>query len=113
MLLANGSVQPPAGIDTALLINNLYQKDWVVYAKQPFGGPEQVIEYLGRYTHKVAISNHGIQAYDGRAHRVTFGYKDYADGGNQKEMVLSDSEFVRRFEQHILPQRFTKIRSYG
>lgn len=85
----------------------------MVYAKQPFGGPEQVIEYLGRYTHKVAISNHRIQAYDGRAHRVTFGYKDYADGGNQKEMVLSDSEVVRRFEQHILPQRFTKIRSYG
>lgn len=112
-LLAHQSVQPPPGIDVTLLINGLYQKDWVVYAKQPFGGPEQVIEYLGRYTHKVAISNHRIQAYDADAHTVAFAYKDYADGGKQKQMVLPDSEFVRRFEQHILPHRFTKIRSYG
>jgi hypothetical protein len=112
-LIANGTAQPPAGMDIASLLNALYQKDWVVYAKQPFGGPEQVIEYLGRYTHKVAISNHRIQAYDAEAHQVTFAYKDYADGGKQKQMVLHDSEFIRRFEQHVLPHGFTKIRSYG
>lgn len=112
-LLANQSVQPPANMDTASLINGLYQKDWIVYAKQPFGGPEQVIEYLGRYTHKVAISNHRIKAYNADSHTVTFAYKDYADGGKQKQMTLHDAEFIRRFEQHILPQGFTKIRSYG
>ena len=112
-LLANQSVQPPADTDIKALINLLYQKDWIVYAKQPFGGPEQVIDYLGRYTHKVAISNHRLQAYNGDAHTVTFDWKDYADGGKQKQMVLPDSEFIRRFEQHILPHRFTKIRSYG
>jgi hypothetical protein len=112
-LVDKKEVLPPPETDFIQLINDLYLKDWVVYAKQPFGGPEQMIEYLGRYTHKVAISNHRIQAYDGSAHTVTFAYKDYADGGNQKTMTLSDSEFVRRFEQHILPRRFTKIRSYG
>ncbi len=112
-MLVNQSIQPPADMDITVLINALYKKDWVVYAKQPFGGPEQVIEYLGRYTHKVAISNHRIQAYDANTHRVTFAYKDYADGGTQKQMVLQDREFIRRFEQHILPQGFTKIRSYG
>lgn len=112
-LLANQSVQPPANVKMASLINGLYQKDWIVYAKQPFGGPEQVIEYLGRYTHKVAISNHRIQTYDADTHQVTFDWKDYADGGKQKQKALTDSEFIRRFEQHILPQAFTKIRSYG
>jgi hypothetical protein len=112
-LLANQSVQPSANADMASLINELYQKDWIVYAKQPFGGPQQVIEYLGRYTHKVAISNHRIQAYDADTHTVTFDWKDYADGSKQKQMALTDSEFIRRFEQHILPQGFTKIRSYG
>jgi hypothetical protein len=89
----------------------LYAKSWVVYAKQPFGGPEQVIEYLGRYTHKVAISNHRITAIaDGK---VSFRYKDYADSGKQKTMTLEATEFLRRFCLHILPKGFRKIRHYG
>lgn len=89
----------------------LYSKSWVVYAKQPFLGTNQVIEYLGRYTHKVAISNHRIQSIaDGK---VSFMYKDYADGCRQKQMTLDATEFLRRFCLHILPPRFMKIRHYG
>lgn len=86
--------------------------DWVVYAKPPFGGPAQVVEYLGRYTHKVAISNNRIKAISAEG-KVTFSYKDYADGNKQKDMELPAGEFIRRFEQHILPKGFTKIRHYG
>ena len=89
----------------------LYSKDWVVYAKRPFGGPKQVIEYLGRYTHKVAISNHRIQSIENG--KVRFGYKDYADNSQQKEMVLDGTEFLRRFCLHILPKGFRKMRHYG
>ena len=89
----------------------LYNKSWVVFAKQPFGGPEQVIEYLGRYTHKVAISNHRITSIENNA--VSFRYKDYAAGGKQKEMTISATEFLRRFCMHILPKGFRKIRHYG
>jgi len=99
--------------DEKQLLNLLYHKDWVVYAKAPFGGPQAVIEYLGRYTHKVAISNHRIARINDERGTVTFEYKDYADDSKQKQMTLSSSEFIRRFEQHILPQRFTKIRTYG
>jgi len=99
--------------DRKQLMNLLYKKDWIVYAKAPFGGPHAVIEYLGRYTHKVAISNHRIHNMDGENGTVTFGYKDYADAGKQKQMTLTVQEFIRRFEQHILPERFTKIRTYG
>jgi hypothetical protein len=90
----------------------LYKTEWIVYAKQPFGGPAQVVEYLGRYTHKVAISNHRIRAVD-QSCNVSFEYKDYADAGKKKLMTLSGLEFLRRFEQHILPKGFVKIRSYG
>jgi len=93
------------------LFDSLFSKDWVVYAKKPFGGPGQVIEYLGRYTHKVAISNHRIQQVT--ATDVIFGYKDYREGGSNKTMCLSNTEFVRRFAQHILPSRFVRIRHYG
>ena len=103
----------PGDIDSKQLFNLLYQKDWVVYAKAPFGGPHAVIEYLGRYTHKVAISNHRICSINDEEGSVTFDYKDYADGNRQKQMTLAGSEFIRRFEQHILPERFTKIRTYG
>ena len=89
----------------------LYSKDWVVYAKRPFGGPKQVIEYLGRYTHKVAISNHRIKRIENG--KVRFGYKDYADNSQQKEMTLDAAEFLRRFCLHILPKGFRKIRHYG
>jgi len=90
---------------------NLYNKKWVVYAKQPFMGPKQVIEYLGRYTHKIAISNHRIKKIENN--KVSFSYKDYAHGGIQKEMTLDGVEFLRRFCLHILPPRFMKIRHYG
>lgn len=99
--------------DVKQLLNLLYQKDWIVYAKAPFGGPQAVIEYLGRYTHKVAISNHRICSINDEEGTVTFEYKDYADDNKQKQMTLSAAEFIRRFTQHILPRRFTKIRTYG
>lgn len=110
--IANGKVIPPPDTNLPALLNALYRSRWIVYAKQPFGGPQQVIEYLGRYTHKVAISNHRILHIDAQ-HRVTFSYKDYADGGKQKRMTLEGAEFIRRFEQHILPRGFCKIRSSG
>lgn len=99
------------GIDDKTLIESLFQVPWVVYAKRPFGGPEQVIEYLGRYTHKVAISNHRIQTVTDT--EVTFSYKDYKVKGTTKQMTLSNEEFTRRFAQHILPYRFVRIRHYG
>ena len=89
----------------------LYNLNWVVYAKQPFGGPAQVVEYLGRYSHKIAISNHRIKEVENG--KVLFGYKDYADQSKQKLMSLDAEEFLRRFCLHILPPRFMKIRHYG
>jgi hypothetical protein len=89
----------------------LFKKKWVVYAKQPFFGPKQVIEYLGRYTHKIAISNHRLE--DTSNGNVSFKYKDYRTGESQKTMTLKASEFIRRFILHILPPRFTRIRHYG
>lgn len=90
---------------------NLYDKNWVVYAKQPFGGSKQVIEYLGRYSHKIAISNHRIKNIENG--KVNFSYKDYAHGSVQKIMSLEAEEFLRRFCLHILPPKFMKIRHYG
>jgi hypothetical protein len=93
------------------LCNKLYAKPWVVYARQPFCGPKQVIEYLGRYSHRIAISNHRIKSIaDGK---VTFSYKDYRHAGQQKNMALDACEFLRRFCLHILPPGFMKIRHYG
>ena len=93
------------------LVNALFKKQWVVYAKQPFGNANSVIEYLGRYTHKVAISNHRLINVD--ANTVTFSYKDYRHGSQKKEMTLDAMEFVRRFSLHILPRSFVRIRHYG
>lgn len=93
------------------LMGKLYKNNWVVYAKQPFMGPKQVIEYLGRYTHRIAISNHRIKEVSNG--KVTFGYKDYRQAGKQKTMTLEASEFLRRFCLHILPPKFMKIRHYG
>lgn len=93
------------------LHRDLYRNEWVVYAKRPFGGAAQVIEYLGRYTHKVAISNHRLM--DIAEDRVTFSYRDYRDGGKTKTMTLDAVEFLRRFCLHILPRGFRKIRHYG
>jgi hypothetical protein len=91
--------------------NDLYGKEWVIYAKRPFGGPKQVIEYLGRYTHKIAISNHRIQKVEND--QIIFEYKDYREGGKKKPMPLSIQEFVRRLVQHILPPKFRRLRHYG
>jgi len=97
--------------DDKALIESLFAKKWVVYAKRPFGNTRSVIEYLGRYTHKVAISNQRIKRVD--AHSVTFHYKDYKDGAARKSMTLTNAEFIRRFVQHILPSRYVRIRHYG
>jgi hypothetical protein len=89
----------------------LRKKEWVVYAKKPFAGPQQVLDYVGRYTHRVAISNNRIlNIEDGQ---VTFRYKDYRNGSQQKTMTLSADEFIRRFLLHVLPEAFHRIRYYG
>jgi hypothetical protein len=93
------------------LVSELYKKRWVVYAKRPFNGPVSVIEYLGRYTHKIAISNHRIRGISET--KVTFSYKDYRQSGITKEMTLDALEFIRRFALHILPKAFVRIRHYG
>ena len=90
--------------------NELYKTNWVVYAKEPFAGPEKVIEYLGRYTHKVAITNHRILNINDSG--VTFRWRDYRDN-NQKIMTLEGHKFLQRFCLHILPKRFVRIRHYG
>lgn len=90
---------------------DLWKKPWVVFAKRPFGSPKSVVEYPGRYTHKVAISNHRIRAVDDK--NVVFGYKDYRQNGFKKQMSLTHAEFIRRFALHILPKGFVKIRHYG
>jgi hypothetical protein len=89
----------------------LYAKDWVVYAKRPFGGPAQVLKYLARYTHRVAISNARLlELSDGR---LTFRYKDYAAAHRHRTMTPEADEFLRRFVQHVLPRSFVRIRHYG
>jgi hypothetical protein len=93
------------------LVGPLQAKEWVVYAKRPFGGPAQVLKYLARYTHRVAISNHRLVSLD--EGRVRFRYKDYGDDHQHKTMTLEACEFLRRFVQHVLPGGFTKIRHYG
>lgn len=93
------------------LYDALFKQQWVVYAKQPFFGPQQVIEYMGRYTHKIAISNHRIQSI--REDAVSFTYKDYRDAAKKKTMQLQPMEFIRRFALHILPKGFVRIRHYG
>jgi hypothetical protein len=93
------------------LISGLFKKEWVVYAKRPFAGPEHVVEYLGRYTHKIALSNHRIKEVD--AQSVSFSYRDYRQGAKKLEMKLEGMEFIRRFALHILPKGFVRIRHYG
>jgi hypothetical protein len=87
------------------------KKDWVVYAKPPFGGPDLVLNYLARYTHRVAISNHRLIGF--RDGRVSFLWRDYAHGGKQKVMTLSAHEFLRRFLLHVLPRGLVRIRHFG
>ena len=95
----------------AAWLRPLFRKKWVVYLKPPFGGPEFVLQYLGRYTHRVAISNHRLVSFaDGQ---VTFRYRDSTDGNKQKLLPLSVNEFLTRFLLHILPQGFVRIRNFG
>ena len=89
----------------------LGQKDWVVYAKPPFGGAEHVLNYLARYTHRVAISNHRLVAFEND--RVSFRWRDYAHGGKNKVMTVSVDEFLRRFLLHVLPKGLVRIRHFG
>jgi hypothetical protein len=93
------------------MIQSLFQTTWIVYAKRPFAGPEQVLEYLGRYTHRVAISNNRIVCVD--KGKVTFTYKDRKCNDEVKNMTLDADEFIRRFLLHVLPQGFMKIRYFG
>jgi len=89
----------------------LFRKDWVIYSKRPFGGPQQVLRYLGRYTHRVAISNHRLNSFaDGQ---VTFRWRDSAHNNEQKLMTLALDEFLRRFLLHLLPEGFVRIRNFG
>jgi hypothetical protein len=88
-------------------------KNWVVYAKRPFAGPDAVLAYLSRYTHRVGITNRRLLEHNPATRSVTFAYKDYADNSQQKTMTLALSEFIRRLRLHILPERFVKIRHYG
>jgi hypothetical protein len=92
-------------------IRKLHRQEWVVYTKPSFGGPEQVLRYLGRYTHRVAISNHRLVSFDGN--QVTFRWKDYAHGNKKRKMTVSAEEFVRRFLLHVLPKGFVRIRHFG
>jgi hypothetical protein len=107
-----GALQPLAQ-ESAFrsFLRSLFRKDWVVYAKPPFGGPQHVLHYLARYTHRVAISNHRIVNFtDGQ---VTFRWKDYAHGSKQKLMTVTAEEFLRRFLLHVLPHGFVRIRFFG
>ena len=92
-------------------VDALFATDWIVYSKPAFGGASAVLRYLGRYTHRVAISNHRLIAFDGE--RVTFQWKDYARGNQWRTMTLTAMEFLRRFVQHILPRGFVRIRQFG
>jgi Putative transposase/Transposase zinc-binding domain len=108
----HGNLAPLAQPKTfAAWLRPLFRKDWVVYAKRPFGGPEYVLQYLGRYTHRVAISNHRLISFT--EGKVTFRWRDSAHNNEQKLMTLSLDEFLRRFLRHLLPKGFVRIRNFG
>jgi hypothetical protein len=95
----------------AAWLRPLFRKDWVVYSKPPFGGPEYVLQYLGRYTHRVAISNHRLVSSADQ--KVTFRWRDSADNNQQKLMTLPLDDFLCRFLLHLLPKGFVRIRNFG
>jgi hypothetical protein len=95
----------------AAWLRPLFRKNWVVYAKPPFGSPEYVLRYLGRYTHRVAISNHRLLSFTDQ--KVTFRWRDSAHQNQQRRMTLALDEFLRRFLLHLLPDRFVRIRHFG
>lgn len=93
------------------LFRRLFLKEWITYAKEPFKQPQHVLNYIGRYSHSIAINNHRIQKVENG--RVFFAYKDYRKGGQQEVTELGEWEFIRRFAMHIVPHRFVRIRHYG
>lgn len=114
-LLAQGELDLPPQLaepnDQRQLLRTLRRKAWVVYCKPPFAGPEKLLDYLGRYTHRVAISNHRIlMLEDGQ---VKFAYRDRRDGDRKKSMWLPAKDFIGRFLKHVLPDGFVRIRHYG
>ena len=112
-MLRESSVLSPEIIHTHFngSMESLFSKEWVVYAKRPFAHPSHVVEYLGRYTHRIAISNSRIISYQNGM--VRFSYTDYRNAASKKVMELEDTEFIRRFAMHIPPARFVRIRHYG
>jgi Putative transposase/Transposase zinc-binding domain len=107
-----GDLEPLANEQAfAAFLRTLFQEEWVVYAKAPFGGPEHVLQYLARYTHRVAISNHRLLSVDDD--HVTFRWKDYAHHSQSRAMTLTVEEFLRRFLQHVLPKGLPRIRYFG
>lgn len=106
-----GKISDLDGSEFRQVIDSEYKKKWVVYCKKPFGNATHVLKYLGRYTHRVAISNHRIRKIEGR--QIFFEWRDYKDSNKKKVMVLDGVEFIRRFMLHILPRKFVKIRHYG
>jgi hypothetical protein len=108
----HGELKPLADPSAfAALCGKADQRKWVVYAKRPFGGPEQVLKYLARYVQRVAISNNRLLSLENG--RATFAWKDYADGNQSKTMMLDAVEFIRRFLLHVLPSGFVRIRHFG
>jgi hypothetical protein len=111
-LAFHGELQPLANEQAfAVFLRTLFREDWVVYAKAPFGGPEHVLQYLARYTHRVAISNHRLLSMDDD--HVTFRWKNYAQHSKCRAMTLTLEEFLRRFLQHVLPKGLPRIRYFG
>lgn len=111
LLHKNNKLKLPNTQDINALLDKLMSKEWVTYAKEPFGGPEKLLDYLGRYTHKMAISNHRILACDKNS--VTFKWRDYSDNNKVKVMKLQPDEFIRRFLSHVVPKGFMRIRFFG
>lgn len=113
--LANQDIHIPGDktdeTTTQQFISQLYQKDWIVYAKPPFAGPEQVLTYLGRYTHRIAIGNQRLVS--SKQNTVSFKWRDYADNSKSKIMELDTNEFIRRYLLHVLPKGFQRLRHYG
>lgn len=101
----------PEAMSVEAIVREAAAQEWIVYAKAPFGGPEQVLEYLSQYTHRVAISNGRIVSFTN--HQVTFRWRDYADQSRVKQSTLDALEFLRRFLMHVLPDRFVRIRYFG
>jgi hypothetical protein len=111
LTLAGSTTALASPVHRSAFLNALYAQPWVVYAKLPFAGPEQVLAYLGRYTNRIALTNNRLVSVSDTA--VRFRYKDYASGNRRKVMALEAQEFIRRYLLHVLPKGFMRIRHYG